>query len=633
MIKFTLDYLNLIHLCKVTTNASKKKIVVFWDGKIETETFADQADFDAAVADIEGAGLFLIGDTWYNKDRLSIAIPNGAMCAYHFIGNVLISHEYADVSEVDAAIAEIEPQFIEINGKWYQGKQLHVVKTDDAALTIDYDYLGMDDFVVQYADQAAYDAAIDKIKSIGEGGGEPSTKKVATPRFSTSGNVPKGTQVTITCSTDGATIHYTDDGTTPTASSPVYSAAITINNDITLKAIAVKSGMDNSNVATASFVVVLPKVATPTITPNGGTVAAGSTVALACSTDGAAIYYTTDGTTPTSASSEYTGPITVPDSDFTLKAIGIKADYTDSTVASASFVVERDKVAAPTFSPAASAVTIGTTVSIACATAGAEIHYTTDGSNPTTSSPVYSTPVEITTATTIKAIGVKEGMDNSNVASAAYTIAKVATPTFAPAAGAVDSGTTVAIGCTTTGATIHYTTDGTTPTSASPTYSTPVEITTATTIKAIAVKSDMADSAVGTASYTINPPAQYAFAGVYNNPTEPEEPEDFRPTNSDITAEWLNNLVNVNKFVATGKTYGAVGDEKTFNGIDDYNGGRVVWAYPASFGDITSYVQNGSVQAITNSFTKLTNTVDGVLYNVYVLSDWVASASLNYAFI
>ena len=59
MIKFTLDYLNLIHLCKVTINASKKKIVVFWDGKIETETFADQADFDAADDHKFGDAIFL----------------------------------------------------------------------------------------------------------------------------------------------------------------------------------------------------------------------------------------------------------------------------------------------------------------------------------------------------------------------------------------------------------------------------------------------------------------------------------------------------------------------------------------------------------------------------------------------
>ncbi|MBP5559418.1 MAG: chitobiase/beta-hexosaminidase C-terminal domain-containing protein [Bacteroidales bacterium] len=85
----------------------------------------------------------------------------------------------------------------------------------------------------------------------------------------------------------------------------------------------------------------------------------------------------------------------------------------------------------------------------------------------------------------------------------ATAMAKVATPTFDPAAGAVSSGTNVSISCATSGATIHYTVDGTDPTSSSATYSSPIEITATTTIKAIAVKSGMADSEINSATYTI----------------------------------------------------------------------------------------------------------------------------------
>lgn len=85
-----------------------------------------------------------------------------------------------------------------------------------------------------------------------------------------------------------------------------------------------------------------------------------------------------------------------------------------------------------------------------------------------------------------------------------------ATPIFSPAAGAVESGTTVAISTTTDGATIHYTTDGNDPTTSSATYSTPIEITTATTIKAIAVKDGMNNSSVATAEYTIATPITIA---------------------------------------------------------------------------------------------------------------------------
>lgn len=80
-----------------------------------------------------------------------------------------------------------------------------------------------------------------------------------------------------------------------------------------------------------------------------------------------------------------------------------------------------ESVATPTFNPAASEVASGTEVTISTETQGATIYYTTDGSAPTTSS-TQGTSVTITEATTIKAIAVKEGMANSEVATAQYTI-------------------------------------------------------------------------------------------------------------------------------------------------------------------------------------------------------------------
>ena len=81
-------------------------------------------------------------------------------------------------------------------------------------------------------------------------------------------------------------------------------------------------------------------------------------------------------------------------------------------------------VATPTFSPVAGAVEAGTKVTIACATEGAKIYYTTDNTEPTTASTLFEGEgIEVTAAMTIKAIAVKEGMENSKVATAAYTIA------------------------------------------------------------------------------------------------------------------------------------------------------------------------------------------------------------------
>lgn len=80
---------------------------------------------------------------------------------------------------------------------------------------------------------------------------------------------------------------------------------------------------------------------------------------------------------------------------------------------------------------------------------------------------------------------------------------QVATPTATPAAGEVESGATVELETETEGATIYYTTDGTTPTAESTEYEEAIEITEAVTIKAIAVKDGMTDSEVLSAAYTI----------------------------------------------------------------------------------------------------------------------------------
>ena len=85
-------------------------------------------------------------------------------------------------------------------------------------------------------------------------------------------------------------------------------------------------------------------------------------------------------------------------------------------------------VATPTFTPAAGTYYEAQNVTIACATDEATIYYTLDGTDPTTESTVYSTPIAISETTTVKAMAAKEGMNNSNIATATYTIADAPTP-------------------------------------------------------------------------------------------------------------------------------------------------------------------------------------------------------------
>ena len=99
------------------------------------------------------------------------------------------------------------------------------------------------------------------------------------------------------------------------------------------------------------------------------------------------------------------------------------------------------QVATPTFNPVAGAVLGGTQVTIS-STDGAVIYYTTDGTNPTIQSATYSGPITVNAAMTIKAIAVKEGYIDSEMATAAYTILTV---TDIATARAAEEGQTVSI--------------------------------------------------------------------------------------------------------------------------------------------------------------------------------------------
>ena len=374
-----------------------------------------------------------------------------------------------------------------------------------------------------------------------------------------------------------------------------------------------------------------PSVSKPTFSPSAGNIDKNATVTISCSTSGAEIYYTTDGSEPSKGSTKYTSAITIT-ADITIKAIAyatIEGEEYTSSVATAAYVAVMPTVATPKFSPTAGVIEKGSEVTITCTTDFVTIHYTTDGSTPTESSLEYTGAITMNSTATIKAIAVKEGYNNSAVATASYTVntPTVANPTFSPNGGVVDSGDTVTITCATDGADIYYTDDGSTPSASSTKYTGAITITSAKTIKAIAIKEGYNDSSVISKAFTIK---MYKYAGVFNNP---DEDTDIEPTSADITSEWLENLTNVTKLVATSKAYGGDGDEKSFTGISEDNGGRVIYSYPSSLGDLTHFIQNGSRQEIGNSFDKLTSTINGVQYTTYVLRNMNASPTLKYAFV
>jgi len=256
----------------------------------------------------------------------------------------------------------------------------------------------------------------------------------------------------------------------------------------------------------------LPVAATPTLSPASGTYTTAQRVTISDSTPGAVIYYTTDGSVPTASSTKYIGPITVSSTE-TIHAIATAANYANSAVASGIYTIQLI-AATPAFSPAAGTYTTAQTVTISDATPGALIYYTTDGTTPTTSSTKYTGPITVSSTQTIHAVATAANYVSSAVASGVYTIQLTAAmPAFSPAAGTYTTAQTVTMSDATPGALIYYTIDGTTPTTSSAKYTGPITVSSTQTIHAIAAASSYSNSAVASATYTIQPPPTFAFAG------------------------------------------------------------------------------------------------------------------------
>ena len=165
-----------------------------------------------------------------------------------------------------------------------------------------------------------------------------------------------------------------------------------------------------------------PQATEPIVTVTDMT--GGKQVSLATSTEGSVIYYTTDGTDPAESSTKETYASAIDLTSVgtkTIKAIASKEGLVDSAVASTSVTVEQ--VAIPIFSPSSTIFHNTTQTVILTSTTGSTIHYTTDGSAPTTGSSSIATGESITVSetTTIKAMAMKEGMSNSATSEGTYT--------------------------------------------------------------------------------------------------------------------------------------------------------------------------------------------------------------------
>lgn len=140
--------------------------------------------------------------------------------------------------------------------------------------------------------------------------------------------------VSLTSNENNTTIHYTTDGSTPTTSSAVYSASLHFSSTTTLKYFGVDANNNAGVVQSQTYTITSIQV---TATPSAGTYSGPQSVVLSLNMSGT-INYTTDGSTPTTSSTQYTGPIKVTTSE-TLKYIGVDQVGNSSAVQAQTYTI------------------------------------------------------------------------------------------------------------------------------------------------------------------------------------------------------------------------------------------------------------------------------------------------------
>lgn|GEM_PF-1391537 len=331
-----------------------------------------------------------------------------------------------------------------------------------------------------------------------------------------------------------------EDGTTSTAitwsSSDTTKATVSdtgLVTGIAAGAVSIRATASGTSTQISLTVNVIGTVANVTFNPIAGVLDNPAMVALSTATAGASIWYTTNGSPATTQSTPYTGEISVPQ-NMTINAIASKNGYNNSQNVSAVYSV---RVAAPSPNLPAGSFSSAQSVTLASGTNGAQIFFTTDGTDPVTSSTAtqYQNPIPINSTTTIKAVAKKTGMDNSTTVSLLYQInGTVSMVTFSPAGGALSATTNVTLQTSTPNAEIRYTLDGSTPTASSTIYTSPIQVTGTTTIKAIAIKTSFTSSAVASAAYTFTASAPVFSPAPGGFPTETIVTVSSSTTGADI---------------------------------------------------------------------------------------------------
>jgi Chitobiase/beta-hexosaminidase C-terminal domain/Legume lectin domain len=370
--------------------------------------------------------------------------------------------------------------------------------------------------------------------------------------------------VTIKDTDTSAKIYYTTDGSTPSASSTLYTGPVQVTASETIKAIAIDPSLQNSNVGTSAYVI-----------QNGGTTInfgsgfsspAGLTFNGSAKATNDTRLQLTDGGLNEAGSVFWNAPINIQafttnfefqlsnaqGNGFTftiqnvgptalggdsaglgyqdiLKSVAVKFNfynYNNEGSDSTGIYTNGQPPVLPTVDISSSGIQLGSDDSIQ-----AQIVY--DGANLTlnlldlvtndkfTMTQAINIPQVVAGNTAYVGFTGGSGGLSSSQKLLTWTYATQALPpTFAPPAGPYNAVQNVTLKSGTGDAVIYYTTDGSTPTGHSNKYASPIAVATTETISAIAISPTLGTSNVGTAAYTLTIPT-FALSGSAINPIAP----------------------------------------------------------------------------------------------------------------
>ncbi len=327
--------------------------------------------------------------------------------------------------------------------------------------------------------------------------------------------------ITWTNPTSACELHYTTDGSAPTASSPAYPEdGLSIDSTTTIRVIATAAGYNNSAIIGGKWTLNLPRAATPTFSPASPYTGPATIVAISDSTPSHTITYCasnsgtcTPSTTGASASFGSSGPTNI-------CAFANATGYTQSATAcwAGTYVISTcgnpSQNAPYSGTYKVPPTTLPLVITWTNPTSGCVLHYTTNGSAPTASSPTYpASGLSIYSTTEIRVIAAAPGYHSSAIIGGKWTLdlSTCGNPSQnAPYSGTYHAPpTTLPLLITwtnpTSGCVLHYTTNGSAPTASSPTYPAGgLSIYSTTTIRVIATGTGFNSSNIIGGKWTIN---------------------------------------------------------------------------------------------------------------------------------